>query len=185
MNQHPWLESFKACFNNEQVVAYPTEAVYGLGCNPLSQKAMDEILRLKVRPVEKGVIIIAADVSQIMPFVDWDAIPLEHQQKIEASWPGPFTWLMPKSDKTPAWISGDSPLIAVRVTDHSLVIDMCNAVGSALVSTSANPAGLVPARSAIEVENYFQDQILIIDGPLGSQQKPSTITNSLTLERLR
>lgn len=179
------LTAFKQCFTNNQVFAYPTEAVYGLGCNPLSQGAMNEVLRLKSRPVEKGVILIAASIEQIMPFVEWSAIPLPHQNQINNSWPGPFTWLMPKSSKTPSWVSGNSDLVAVRVSEHPIVIELCKAVDCALVSTSANPAGQEPAKNAKEVNDYFDQQVLIIEGELGSQSKPSTITNSLTLEKLR
>lgn len=178
-------DSLKHAFANDGVFAYPTEAVFGLGCNPISEKGMDEILRLKLRPVEKGVILIAATVEQLMPYIDWSAIPQLHRDKINASWPGPYTWLMPKSSHTPSWISGDSELVAVRVTNHPIVKMMCEVLESALVSTSANPAGLAPAKNLDEVRHYFNDEVLLIDGPLGSQQKPSTITNSLTLERLR
>jgi len=176
---------FKAAFEQGSVFAYPTEAVFGLGCNPLSEAGMNEILRLKIRPVEKGVILIAANFNQVLPYIDWQSIPEAHQQKIQHSWPGPFTWLMPKSERTPDWICGDSDLVAVRVTDHPIVTQMCLAVDSALVSTSANPAGLEPARTAEQIRNYFSDQVLLIEGALGSQAKPSTISNSLTLEKLR
>lgn len=179
------MQSFESAFRHHQCFAYPTEAVFGLGCDPLSETAMLEILRLKSRPVEKGVILIAANVEQLSPFVQFDLLPIAHQQKALDSWPGPFTWLLPKSKLTPSWVSGDSDLVAVRVTDHPSVKKMCELVNSPMVSTSANPASLEPARSSQEVRDYFGDELLIVDGDLGEQQTPSTIINGLTLQTLR
>lgn len=179
------MQSFENAFRHHQCFAYPTEAVFGLGCDPRSESAMMEILRLKSRPVEKGVILIAASFDQLRPFVHIDKLPLEHQQKAFDSWPGPFTWLLPKSELTPTWVSGDSDLVAVRVSNHPLVQKMCLLVDSPMVSTSANPASMEPARSSSEVRSYFGDELLIIDGRLGEQQTPSTIINGLNLETLR
>ena len=179
------MQLFEHAFRNHQCFAYPTEAVFGLGCDPLSEIAMLEILRLKSRPVEKGVILIAATFEQLKPFVHIDRLPIEHQQKAFASWPGPFTWLLPKSALTPSWVSGDSDLVAVRVSNHPLVQKMCLLVGSPMVSTSANPASMDPARSGDEVCSYFGHDLLIIDGSLGEQRTPSTIINGLNLETLR
>lgn len=179
------MQAFEHAFRHQQCFAYPTEAVFGLGCDPLSEVAMLEILRLKSRPVEKGVILIAGDFEQLRPFVHIDKTLPAHQQKIFDSWPGPTTWLLPKSNLTPSWISGDSELVAVRVTDHPLVKQMCQRVNSPMVSTSANPAGAEPARTSQEVRSYFGDELLIVDGSLGKQQTPSVIINGLNLQTLR
>jgi tRNA threonylcarbamoyl adenosine modification protein (Sua5/YciO/YrdC/YwlC family) len=179
------MQAFEHAFRHQQCFAYPTEAVFGLGCDPLSEIAMMEILRLKSRPVEKGVILIAGSFEQLTPFVHIEKIPSEHQQAVIKSWPGPTTWLLPKSDLTPRWISGDSDLVAVRVTNHPLVQQMCQHVNSPMVSTSANPAGLEPARTSQQVRSYFSDELLIVDGSLGKQQTPSVIINGLNLETLR
>lgn len=168
-----------------KVFAYPTEAVYGLGCDPLNETAMEEILRLKHRPVEKGVILIAGGLSQLDGFVDFSQVPAEAKEAIFASWPGPHTWLIPVGPKTPDWICGGMELVAVRVTTHELVKSMCDTVDSPLVSTSANWGGHPPARSASEVLQYFGDDVILIDGALGDQQRPSSITNALTMQRIR
>ena len=179
------MQAFEHAFHHHHCFAYPTEAVFGLGCDPLSETAMLEVLRLKSRPVEKGVILIAANFEQLQPFVNIEILPIEHQQKALNSWPGPFTWLLPKSKLTPSWVSGDSDFVAVRVSNHPLVQKMCLQVNSPIVSTSANPASLEPARSSQKVREYFGDDLLIVDGPLGEQQTPSTIINGLTLQTLR
>lgn len=179
------LQYLQAWFGNGEVFAYPTEAVYGLGCDPQNQEALYQILTLKKRPVEKGVILIASDLSQIQPYVSMDGLPLSTQTKIKESWPGPVTWLLPKSAYTPDWISGYSDMVAVRISDHPLVGAMCDLLGQAIVSTSANPAGLEPATTANQVASYFPDGVHIIEGDLGQQQTPSKIFHSLTLETIR
>ena len=172
-------------FNEGEVFAYPTEAVYGLGCDPRNQSAMDKILELKRRPVEKGVILIAGELSQIKDFVDMSQIPEKHMAFITSAWPGPNTFLVPHSGKTPEWISGGSDLVAVRVTTHPLVKAMCSAVNSPLVSTSANLGGEPPARTDEDVRAYFGQRVCLLDGELGSQKNPSSIYNALTMEKLR
>jgi tRNA threonylcarbamoyl adenosine modification protein (Sua5/YciO/YrdC/YwlC family) len=176
---------FQADYAAGKVFAYPTEAVFGLGCDPLNEAAVYEILSLKQRPVEKGMILIAQSLEQILPYVEFDKVSVETQQKIHASWPGPVTWLLPKSQKTPAFISGDSDVVAVRVTTHPLVREMCAAINGPLVSTSANPAAEEPARTAEQVRAYFQEQVVLIDGALGEQTSPSKIIHSKTLETIR
>ncbi|MEM0910116.1 MAG: Sua5/YciO/YrdC/YwlC family protein [Pseudomonadota bacterium] len=176
---------FKKDFEQGCVFAYPTEAVYGLGCDPINASAMDNILSLKQRPIEKGVILIAGDVKELSGFIEISLLSKEAMQRIEETWPGPFTWLVPKGPKTPNWISGGSDLVAVRITTHELVRDMCKSVSSPLVSTSANIGGMPPARTQQEVIDYFSSQVKLIDGQLGNQAKPSAIINAITMERIR
>lgn len=179
------LSELKKWFENGDVFAYPTEAVFGLGCDPQNKDALYKILALKKREVEKGVILIASDFSQLEPYVDFAALPEENQQKILRSWPGAVTWLLPKSNYTPDWISGDSNMVAVRVTAHPLVRQMCDVVGTAIVSTSANPASLPPARNYHEVAKYFTKDLAVIQGNLGKQRSPSKIFHSQTMEVIR
>jgi L-threonylcarbamoyladenylate synthase len=159
------------------VVAYPTEAVYGLGCDPLNAEAVRRIFQLKGRRFTKGVILIAADYSQLAPFV----APLDAAElaQIHASWPGPNTWIMPAADQLPHWLNGGLETIAVRVTAHPLSAALCRTSGMPLVSTSANPAGLRPARSALSVRRYFGDELdMIVNGTLGDQARPSRIRDA-------
>lgn len=156
------------------VVAYPTEAVFGLGCDPFNPQAVYRLLALKQRPWEKGLILIAADLTQLDPFIQ----PLSETEltTVNATWPGPVTWLLPTRPETPKWLRGTHHSIAVRITDHPLAAALCLALGHALVSTSANPAGRPPAKSPLKVRQYFDQQLdAIVSGPLGNQQRPSEI----------
>ena len=160
------------------VLAYPTEAVWGLGCDPYSQLAFEKILNLKNRPVEKGVILVVASMQQAAPFLT--TLTLEQQQRIQQTWQQSTeqaqatTWLVPLTDAVPVWISGQHQQVAIRITHHPLVQQLCTAFGGAVVSTSANPAGLQPARSALEIEAYFP-HTAILQGELGSCRLPSRI----------
>lgn len=159
------------------LIAYPTEAVYGLGCDPYNADAVLRLLALKQRPLEKGLILIAAHLQQLD---DWIR-PLRGamRTRVLARWPGPVTWLLPRAAAAPVWIHGDRDSIAVRVTDHPLAAALCQAFGAPLVSTSANRGGQRPARTALEVRCRLGDDIgRIVHGPTGGRSAPSEIRDA-------
>lgn len=166
------------------VVAYPTEAVFGLGCDPMNQRAVMRILAMKRRDLAKGLILIAADAEQLARFVE----PLDDARmaEIAASWPGPNTWLMPKRAATPSWLSGRFDTLAVRVTAHPLAAALCRAYGGAIVSTSANQASRPPARTALGVRLALaRAPDLILAGPCGGSDRPSCIRDGVSGRVLR
>lgn len=173
------------CLKQGQVLAYPTEAVWGLGCDPFNELAFRQILALKQRPIEKGVILLAGDVGQIEHLlVDLDETI--RAQVIE-SWTTrsvderAITWLLPViSDQVPTWITGQHHQVAVRVTNHPLCVALCHAFNGFIVSTSANPAGLEPARSLQEASAYFGQGLNYLNGDLGLSQQPSRIIDATT-----
>lgn len=172
-------------FHAGQIFAYPTEAVFGLGCDPDNQTAVMALLALKQRPMSKGLILVAKTYSQLLPYVNDAAIPMDMRTEIFSSWPGAVTWLLPKSKSAPHWITGDSPFIAVRVSQHPVIQDLCGRFAKPLVSTSANVNATEPARTALQVRAYFADHVLLIDGELGSAQMPSKIRHGLSGQILR
>lgn len=160
------------------VIAYPTEAVWGLGCNPWDPVAVERLLALKQRPVEKGLILVASSIEQF-DFLLGD-LPAGQQAKLRLSWPGPNTWLVPHHNRLPSWITGQHPTVALRVSAHPIINQLCAQVGP-LVSTSANPAGRPAARSQLRVIQYFGDQLdAIVPGSLGQQLNPSIIRDLQT-----
>lgn len=167
-----------------KIIAYPTEAVYGLGCDPLCESAVMNILAQKNRKVAKGLILIAATVEQIKPYID--KLTPAQWKKLRASWPGPHTWLVPKSDLVPAWIHGDFDTVAVRVTAHPVAAQLCQRFGKPLVSTSANREAQPPCKDNIEVYQEFGDAIdYIVPGRVGGASRPTTITDLLTGKVIR
>jgi len=158
------------------VIAYPTEAVYGLGCDPRNETAVHHLLELKQRPVSKGLILIAADFSQLQRYVIEP--PPTRKSKLDQSWPGPVTWLIPARPETPRWLTGVHHTLAVRVTAHPLAATLCRIFGGPIVSTSANLAGYPPARTPLAVRRYFHRQLgHIIHDKTGSNRNPTEIRN--------
>ena len=167
------------------VIAYPTEAVWGLGCDPFNEKAVMKLLEIKNRPVEKGLILIAASLDQLPELAE--SLTTEQLKTVSATWPGPVTWLLPDPQQCiPRWIKGEHPSVAVRVSAHPLVRALCEQYGGALVSTSANDAGEPEIRSQSRLEQEFGDRIdAVISGELGSSAEPSQIRDLLSGARLR
>ena len=166
------------------LIAYPTEAVYGIGCDPWNQAAVERLLAVKQRPVGKGLILIAADFGQLAPFVQ--ALDLGAMAEVYASWPGPFTWLLPAKKHTPRWLTGDHVTLAVRVTAHPGAAALCRACGEALVSTSANLSTHPPARTALEVRLRLGARVdCLVPGACGPQSRPSRIRDARTGDLVR
>ncbi|WLF83762.1 Sua5/YciO/YrdC/YwlC family protein [Moraxella sp. ZY210820] len=170
-----------------EVIAYPTEAVWGLGCDPYQQSAFLKILALKQRPIEKGVILLASDIQQISFLLDH----LNHQQyqQVISSWQDTqaeqaTTWLFPTHKNIPSWITGQYQQVAVRVSHHPICKQLCQQFGGFIVSTSANPSGLTPAQTIEQVREYFPN-LHIVNGELGHATRPSRIIDVITGAVLR
>jgi L-threonylcarbamoyladenylate synthase len=175
------LDAAAALLRAGGVLAYPTEAVYGLGCDPHDRDAFERIFALKRRPSTQGVLLIAAGFAQVERYVDLAALPAEALARAQASWPGPHTWIFPRSAAVPPWVAGAHEGIALRVTAHAPAAALCRAFGGALVSTSANPHGQPPARSAQAALDYFGDALDgVLDAPLGGLASPTTIRDART-----
>lgn len=175
------LSNAAALLHRGGVLAYPTEAVFGLGCDPADQVAFERLFALKQRPSTQGVLLIASSFAQVEPYIDLAAVPAAVLQEVRASWPGPYTWVFPRTAAVPAWVAGSHAGIALRVTAHAPAAALCDAFGGALVSTSANPHGQPPARSAVTVTSYFGDALDgVLDAPLGGQVSPTLIRDALS-----
>lgn len=168
-----------------QVIAYPTEAVWGLGCDPFNEQAVYKLLAIKQRDFEKGLILVASDMKQLEPYLQ----PLSAQQRqlLKTTWPGPVTWLIPDlNHQIPQWIKGQYDSVAMRVSAHPLVAGLCRAFGGPIVSTSANPQGSQPALQPWQVHRYFGDSLaMVTPGVVGHQAKPTEIRDLLSGELVR
>lgn len=174
-----WVESAVRILLQGGVLAYPTEAVFGLGCDPANTPAIERILTIKQRPANKGLILIAAHQNDFFPYIG----ELEQSvwNKVCASWPGPHTWLVPASKAVSPLLTGEHSSIAIRVTAHPVARALCDAFGAPLVSTSANLAGEPPVRTEKEARARFGAQVdMIVPGAVGGADQPSTIRDALS-----
>ncbi|VAW66301.1 Threonylcarbamoyl-AMP synthase [hydrothermal vent metagenome] len=156
---------------NGGIISYPTESVFGLGCDPLSEIAVKRILKLKQRSVDKGLIIIAGTLQQLIPYIKL----CESEKEIILKEKSATTWLMKKSELTPHWVSGAHKKVAVRISQHPLVINLCAELNQPIISTSANPAGATPALTSQQSETYFStkvDYYLQDNTPLSGRPTP-------------
>ncbi|MCL1059539.1 threonylcarbamoyl-AMP synthase [Shewanella gelidimarina] len=161
------------------IIAYPTEAVYGLGCDPDNDEAIHQLLQIKQRPWHKGLILVAGDYQQLLPYIDESQLSVEQLAFVHSKWPGPFTFIMPIKPGLSKLLSGTFDSIAVRVTSHIGVKGLCAAINKPIVSTSANLSGQEPALSPIAVRQQFEGIIAgLVVGELGSQTAPSTIIDA-------
>lgn len=167
------------CIREGGILAYPTEAVWGLGCDPHNETAVTRLLRLKHRPWQKGLILIAGTTDYFTPLLD-PLSPMVRDQ-ILASWPGPVTWVVPDGGCYSPLVRGEHASVAIRVTDHPLVAALTKHLGSPLVSTSANPASCVPAKSLLRARCYFGNKVdYYLAGTLGGLGQPSQIRDAMT-----
>lgn len=156
------------------VVAYPTESCFGLGCDPRNTKAIMRLLRLKKRSPDKGLILISDCFERLAHFIK--ALPLDRQEMMHNSWPGPVTWLCPAKPGTSRLLTGKSKSLGIRVTAHPVAARLCRAAGMAMVSTSANVATRPSIRCSNRVLQTFANNLdFVVEGPIGQQQHPSRI----------
>ncbi|QJC31683.1 hypothetical protein GJT88_01290 [Enterobacteriaceae endosymbiont of Donacia tomentosa] len=166
-----------------KIIAYPTESVFGLGCDPDNKEAVYTLLSIKKRDINKGLILVASKYQQLLNYINEKKITKNQKKKILATWPGMITWIIPTSSNTPNWLIGNFTSIAVRVSKHPLIQNLCNGFGKPIVSTSANISGMSPCSTSKEVLKHFKKvkkDILILNGKTGNYNKPSEIRDGIT-----
>ena len=177
------LKQAAATCNEGGVIAYPTESVFGLGCDPLNRQAVYKILQLKNRSVDMGLILIASNIEQLIPFID--ITPSQKKQLTEATTDS-ITWLVNTSNHTPEWITGKHNKVAIRISTHSVSKQLCEFTNYPLVSTSANPSGHKPAKNNLQVFSYFGNSIdYLLPGKTGGLKNPTEIRDIETNKTIR
>ena len=166
------------------VIAYPTEAVWGLGCDPFNESAVRRILTLKSRPESKGLILVAGAQEELTPWVT--ILDSASAQRLVSFNGTPTSWVVPDTQITPSWVRGEHNSVAIRLSQHKPVQRLCAAFKGVIVSTSANPSGRAPAMNTDEVCAYFGNKIdALFHAPLGEASQPSQVRDILTNQLFR
>ena len=167
------------------VIAHPTEAIWGLACDPLQASSIVKLLEMKHRPVDKGLILVSGHREHFHFLLDELSDTLK--ERFFAPQSSPTTWLVPDTkDKIPAYIKGKFSSVALRLTQYPLISELSKSMGHAIISTSANPAGMKPAANAFKVNQYFSGSIdYILNAPLGAFPRPSVIRDLVSNKVIR
>lgn len=166
------------------IIAYPTEGVFGLGCDPFNPAAVHKLLQIKQRSIAKGLVLIASDWEYIKDLVG--TVSAKQLMMVKATWPGPYTWVFPANDCVPPWIRGNFETVALRITDHPIANALCKAYAAPIVSTSANIAGKPPLIQVEQVREEFFDKLdFILPGRVGNLSGPTEIRDVITGQILR
>lgn len=188
---HQWLSCGK-------LIIYPTETVWGIGCDAFCEKAVMDLLSIKNRPIEKGLIVLTDKAERILPFLE--NLPNDRYNDIIQAWQNPnktqaSTWLfpIPKHIKIPYHLKGNHQSLAIRVIKHPTIANICKGLVSDsnpygfLVSTSCNPSTLEPATDLATAQAYFGNNpnVLFLDGQTLGLQKPSQILCAVSGQILR
>ena len=162
------------------VISHPTDTIQGLACLPNFEQSMQRILQLKRRSTNKGLILLASNVSYFANYVD----DVSQLNKIKVS-DTPTTYLLKANQKTSKLLTGRFDTIAIRLTNDPLITKLCQASNSALVSTSANTSGKNSATSVLELNVFFKQELDFIITPQNYNNPASKIINLQTGERIR
>lgn len=166
------------------VIAYPTEAVFGLGCDPYNRKAVQKLLEIKQRDPTKGLIVIGASWQQLEPLIA--PVPTPTLARVFATWPGAITWVFPASANAPKWIQGENHSVALRIPAHALARQICMSFKGPIISTSANLEGSPSIRDLTTVKMLFGKQVdMVVPGKVGDRIRPSEIRDAISGDVLR
>ena len=164
------------------VIGYPTETVYGLGGLARRADVVSRIRRLKGRQAGKPMLILIPDEASIASLSDSDHLSTDVQGLMKQFWPGPLTLVFKAKEGLPPNLTGGRDGIGIRVSSDPICQQLFRECPFPIISTSANPSGQSPARSAGEVERYFGDHLdMILDGGIRSQGMPSTVIDTRSI----
>lgn len=145
------------------LIAFPTETYYGLGVDPFNKEALQRLFKVKRRDVDKAVLVLVADQSQVERFAY--SIPADFNKLMASFWPGPLTLVFPARSNVPELLTGGTETVGIRQSPNSIAIKLVQEFAGPITATSANRSGATPATTAAEVDENFGSEVdLIIDG---------------------
>lgn len=172
----PWaINRLSKAIELGAVIAYSGDTIWGFGCHPLRSDSVAQILHIKRRSSNKGLILLASDIKFCLPYISHN-LPAAKLALIQQQKSRPTTWLIPASRHCPSWLRGEFPTVAIRITNHPFIQALCEKIESPIVSTSANVTGKSPVRNSIQAHRLFADQLhTIVSGYNPGTGRPSEI----------
>ena len=168
------LNQVKTALINGDIIALPTETVYGLAANIYLDSALEKVFKLKKRPSYNPLIVHISNASILEQIAK--NIPVKARELANVFWPGPLTLVLEKQDQIPDRITAGKPTVAVRVPNHPIALQLLKSLNFPLAAPSANPFGSLSPTSAEHVAHYFKEKInFILDGGPCSCGLESTI----------
>tara|TARA_B100000401_G_scaffold432152_1_gene369127 strand:+ start:812 stop:1360 length:549 start_codon:yes stop_codon:yes gene_type:complete len=166
-----------------EVIGYPTEAVYGIGCDPWNKLGVEKVAKIKRRPLNKPFLMVASSIEQLDDLVD--VTKLTNQVKL--SWPGHTTWLIKAKRNVPSWLQDtESRKVGIRISSHPIVKNLCDLFKKPIISTSANISGEEEIKNQLDFKKNFSLKIkYLVDGKLGHYEKTSTIIDMESNKKIR
>ena len=164
-------------------IAYPTESIYGLGCDPKNKDAVNKLLMIKNRSLDMGLILLGSSTRGID---SWLKISNQQKQTLLMPTKKPTTYLVPVTHKAPRWIIGKHSSLALRISTMPIIKTLNEILGCPIVSTSANSHGKQPLQTKEQVQKEFSEVLdYIVEGDCGRFIKPSTIIDIVTGKEIR
>lgn len=182
-------KSAAALIKSGSLLLHPSESVYGIACNPLQKSCVENLLALKSRQQAKGLIIVAGELKQLENWLDTALISRQfahvlHSWQRQTDNKTALTWLLPCKKDTPSWLRGAHQKLAVRLTVHPQLQQLCAHLGHGIVSTSANKSGQQPCTSFEEAQIRFKE-LPILRGNTLQFAAVSQIIDASSLQKIR
>jgi len=160
-------------YQSTDIIAFPTDTVYGIGANIFNLEAINKIYQTKHRPGHKPLAVLCADINQILQVAR--EIPPKMELLIKQFLPGALTIILPKREEIPGFVTSHLNTIGVRIPNHPVALEILKKVGP-LATTSANLSGDESIHDALNVIKLLGEEIdIIIDGGITDLKIPSTV----------
>ena len=164
------------------IIAYPTESCFGIGCDPKNKKAINKIIKLKKRSLNKNFILIGSSLKHFDYFTN--SFNDVTKENLFSKWPGPHTWIIKANNRCPNWLKSNSK-IALRIPSFSNCQALINSIDMAITSSSLNLSGKIPLKNYRDVCRFLPDQVKLIKGRIGKNRNPSVIQDFKTKNIIR
>ncbi|MBD3229811.1 MAG: threonylcarbamoyl-AMP synthase [Candidatus Lokiarchaeota archaeon] len=177
-NRSEKIKKIGTLLRNGKIIVFPTDTVYGIGCDPFNIHAIKKIYELKRREDKKGLPVLIGTINKLKNFAFSNK---RAEVLIENFWPGSLTLILKKKNKVPKLLTGNKDSIAIRHPNNKITMAIAEEISSGgIVGTSANISGETPPIEIIEAIKFFGEKVdCYIDGGISSKKLPSTIVDMI------